>query len=344
MATSTNSSSSSLDLYEQNEIVLWFHDKIFRFHESNDMTSLAGSPEEVKAYLVGASAPSIVLLSTFIAWALLLWVLYFQPHRAGFLSGVPMISPSYSRLPAVVRSIFALVLIVLILSLIVMLSSALPKVDKAATVVYSGVDAIDTVATEQLNILDQMQTIGDTIIPLKIFLASNLTNYCPSGDLASFFGDQSNYTSVEKAIDDFQNILSDELPYYRQLLSSLQGISSKALQASPLLLKLTLTFLYCMPLMLFSGVFVFGIVQAWRNISPFPFQSAQKKVVLPFFSLWIALSCLLTCLLLVYSIINAGTYANNAHLSDLVCCALVVLKKSIVFLRCRLLFWWWWKW
>jgi hypothetical protein len=307
-----NNAYSSQDFhYTQNGNVIWFHTKVFRFHASNDVLSLVGSAEEVKAYLVGASSVSIIVLSSFLVWVLMTWILHLHPQRVGFLSGAQMTLPSSSRLPRVVRTIFSLVLGVFILSLMIMLSSAFPKVNKAADTIYSGIDAIDAVVAEELTILDQMQAIGKTIIPLKMILASNLTNYCPSGDLRSLFGDESNYTSVQRAIDDFESLLEDELPYYEQLLSSLHAILSKALQARPIFFKLFFSILYCAPLMLLSATFVLGIIRAWKSISPLPFQSAQKNVLLPLFSLWTAISCVFVCLLFIYSILNAGRYQTS---------------------------------
>jgi ABC-type multidrug transport system fused ATPase/permease subunit len=308
--SATNNNYSSQDFhYTQNGNVIWFHTKVFRFHASNDFLSLVGSAEEVKAYLVGASSVSIIVLSSFLVWVLMTWILHLHPQRVGFLSGAHMTLPSSSRLSRVVRTIFTLVLGVFILSLMIMLSSAFPKVNKAADTIYSGINAIDALVAEELTILDQMQAIGKTIIPLKMILASNLTNYCPSSDdLSSLFGEESNYTSVQRAIDDFENILDDELPYYKQLLSSLHAILSKAKQARPIFFKLSFSILYCTPLMLLSAAFVLGIIRAWKSISPLPFQTAQKNVLLPLFSLWTAISCVFICLVFIYSILNAGRY------------------------------------
>jgi hypothetical protein len=341
-ATNNNYSSQSYH-YNQNGYVIWFHTKIFRFHASNDFLSLVGSAEEVKVYLVGASSVSIILLSSFIVWMLGTWIMHLYPHRVGFLSGAHMTLPASSTLPRVVRTVFSLVLGVLIISQIVMLSSAFPKVNKSAATIYSGIQTIDSIVEEQLTILDQMQAIGQTIIPLRMILATNLTNYCPSGDLSFLFGDESNYTSVQRAIDDFENILKNDLPYYEQLLSSLQGVLSRVLQARPIFFNLFFSLLYCTPFMLLSATFALGIIRSWKSTSPLPFQSAQKNVFLPLFSLWTAISCVFTCILFTYSILNAGRYRKSFE-----CCIFDViffqLFTPLVSFPCRLLLWWWWKW
>lgn len=304
-ATIPNTNNGSI-AFEPNGVVTWFHLNFPRTGSNDIMSAIAtGSQTEIVSYTVGSSTFAIVLCCLFVLWAVLVGTMHCKPHL-GFVSGAPMkvtnSTGSNNRslcLARSVRAIFVLSNVSILVALILLLSKGLPYVQESSTVLQSSLHQLDDTATKGLEIMDQVESLGNNITSTPL-ANMNFTDLCPNGDLAPTLGNALDLANATTLIKKVNASLQADLPKYQRGLQATQHYSSLGASALATFLKVPFKALYWLPLTLLCTTFLIGVALVSIDKSPWPFQSVQSNILMPIFFIGITLSTALAAAISIY--------------------------------------------